>query len=94
MVTVINVRKVIYGFVRFHSPQYSVRKYAGNVWLHVRTLQAAGASVADLNTGYPDTVYRGLPQLLQVKVRITSEIWPPHSSLHKLPAVSLEERRV
>jgi hypothetical protein len=74
MVTAINVRKVIYGFVRFRSPQfsYSVRKYAGNVMLHARTLQAAGVSVADLNTGYPDTVYRGLPQLPQVKVGITS----------------------
>ena len=35
----------------------------------LRTLQAAGVSVADLNTGYPDTVYRGIPQ---VKVGITS----------------------
>ena len=85
MVTAINVRKVIYGFVWFRSPQYFVRKYAGNVMLHVththththkhthigvsRTQQAAGVIIADLNTGYPDTVYRGIPQ---VKVGITS----------------------
>jgi hypothetical protein len=72
MVTVINVRNVIYGFVWFRSPQYYVRKYAGNVMLYARTPQAAGVSVADLNTVYPDTVYRGLPQLLQIKVGITS----------------------
>jgi len=34
-----------------------------------RTQQAAGVIIADLNTGYPDTVYRGIPQ---VKVGITS----------------------
>lgn len=34
MVTAINVRKVIYGFVWFRSPQYFVRKCAGNVMLH------------------------------------------------------------
>jgi hypothetical protein len=72
MVTAINVRMVIYEFVWFRSPQCFVRKYAGNVMLHARTLQAAGVSAADLNTGYPDTVYRGLPQLLQVKVGIPS----------------------
>jgi len=68
MVTAINVRKVIYGFVWFRSPQYFVRKYAGNVMLHARTLQAAGVNVADLNTGYPDTVHRGLPLLYPGRV--------------------------
>jgi hypothetical protein len=74
MVRAINVRKVIYGFVWFRSPQYFVQKYsyAGSVTLHAIMLQAAGVSVADLNTGYPDTVYRGITQLLQVKVGITS----------------------
>lgn len=72
MVTVINARNVVYGFVWFRSPQYFVRKYAGNVMLYARTPQAAGFSVADLNAVYPDSVYRCLPQHLQVKVGITS----------------------
>jgi hypothetical protein len=68
MVTAINVRKVIYGFVWFRSPQYLVRRYAGNVMLHARNLRAAGINVADLNTSYPDTVYRRLPLLYPGRV--------------------------